>query len=258
MQGWIARAGQHGRLSGGLHHNTGWKVNERPTHPHTHTHTHIQTHTQTLKDKVKPIKILTSVRKSCFSKLFWKSSWCWYVARGERGRERVRRWETVKAEPVLVSRLVVWYTAVWTTWVCLRPCLHVSDNLMSIIIHRSSITGTHVLTHMIFLLWLALCLLFFIIFTQAEVSFNCYTASCAHVVVISQLCHNKWQMWELDFCLVWDNELCLRCMDVPFMWLTMAMSVLHETGPQALFMCSPLSWGGPCRWCTYASFCLVS
>lgn len=39
MAGWIARAGQHARLSGGLHHNTGWKVNERPAHTHTDRHT---------------------------------------------------------------------------------------------------------------------------------------------------------------------------------------------------------------------------
>lgn len=39
MKRWIARAGQHARLSGGLHHNTGWKVNERPTHTNTHAHT---------------------------------------------------------------------------------------------------------------------------------------------------------------------------------------------------------------------------
>ena len=40
MEGWIARAGQHARLSGSLHHNTGWKVNERPTHAHTDRHAH--------------------------------------------------------------------------------------------------------------------------------------------------------------------------------------------------------------------------
>lgn len=37
MKRWVARAGRHTTLSGGLHHNTGQEVNERgPTHVHTH------------------------------------------------------------------------------------------------------------------------------------------------------------------------------------------------------------------------------
>lgn len=43
MKGCFARAGQQARLSGGLHHNIGWKVNERPTYTYAHTQTHNHT-----------------------------------------------------------------------------------------------------------------------------------------------------------------------------------------------------------------------
>lgn len=139
-------------------------------------------------------------------------------AGSERRRERVRQWERVKAEPVLVSRFVVWYTAGWTTWGRLRPCLHVSDNLMSIIIHRSSDTRTYMYSHIRVFCSDLPCALHSLLFPRRQ---RCpLIAAQLHVrmleffpsyAIITGKCGSWISVWSEIMSCVWDVWMCLSC-----------------------------------------------